>query len=107
MDDGPWLQSGLFILGMHFRHETFGDRNPIERTFQEVKRRTEQFYNTFGRAPPECAENWLRAVSWAEKSNLTNATVTGNLSDWAITPVCVTMLNPPSIFSSGVLRASG
>lgn len=66
VDGAPWLQAGLFELGMHFRHETFGDRNPVERIFQEIKRRTEQFYNTFGRASPESAENWLLALSWAE-----------------------------------------
>jgi transposase-like protein len=65
VDGAPWLQAGLFELGMHFRHETFGERNPVERIFQEIKRRTEQFYNTFSRASPESAENWLQAISWA------------------------------------------
>ena len=61
----PWLHAGLFELGMHFRHETHGDRNPVERVFQEIKRRTTQFYNTFSRASPESAEEWLKAISWA------------------------------------------
>jgi transposase-like protein len=39
----------LFHLGLHFRHETVGEWNPVERVFQEIKRRTEQFYNTFPR----------------------------------------------------------
>lgn len=43
VDGAPWLQAGLFELGMHFRHETHGERNPVERVFQEVKRRTEHF----------------------------------------------------------------
>jgi transposase-like protein len=54
----PGLHAGLFELGLHFRHETHGDRNPVERVFQEIKRRTTQFYNTFSRASPESAEKW-------------------------------------------------
>ena len=65
VDGAPWLHAGLFELGMHFRHETFGERNPVERVFQEIKRRTNQFYNTFSRASPESAEEWLKALSWA------------------------------------------
>lgn len=68
VDGAPWLQAGLFELGVHFRHETFGDRNPVERVFQEIKRRTEQFYNHFGNADPETVENWLLALAWAENS---------------------------------------
>jgi transposase-like protein len=65
VDGAPWLHAGLFELGMHFRHETHGDRNPVERVFQEIKRRTNQFYNTFSRASPESAEEWSKAISWA------------------------------------------
>jgi transposase-like protein len=65
VDGAPWLHAGLFELGMHFRHETHGDRNPVERIFQEIKRRTTQFYNTFSHASAESAEQWLKAVSWA------------------------------------------
>jgi transposase-like protein len=65
VDGAPWLHAGLFELGMHFRHETHGDRNPVERVFQEIKRRTTQFYNTFSRASPASAEEWLKAISWA------------------------------------------
>jgi len=43
VDGAPCLQAGLFELKMHFRHETFGERNPDERIFQEIKRRTERF----------------------------------------------------------------
>jgi transposase-like protein len=65
VDGAPWLQAGLHELGMHFRHETFGERNPVERVFQEVKRRTEQFYNCFSHAQPETVESWLQALAWA------------------------------------------
>ena len=33
VDGAPWLQAGLFELGMHFRHEIHGDRNPVKRDF--------------------------------------------------------------------------
>jgi transposase-like protein len=35
VDGAPWLQAGLCELGRHFRHETFGELNPVERGFQE------------------------------------------------------------------------
>ena len=63
VDGAPWLQAGLFELSMHFRYETFGDRNPVERMYQEIKRQTNQVYNTFVRADPETAENWLQALA--------------------------------------------
>ena len=65
VDGAPWLHAGLFELGLHFRHETFGERNPVERVFQEIKRRTSQFYNTFSQASPESVEEWLKALAWA------------------------------------------
>ena len=65
VDGAPWLQTGLFELRMHFRHETLGDRNRFEHVFQEIKRRIEQFYNTFSQSSAESAENWLKAFAWA------------------------------------------
>ena len=32
-------------LGMNYFHETFGNRNKIERWFRELKNRTKRFYN--------------------------------------------------------------
>jgi putative transposase len=68
VDGAPWLHAGLHELGVHFRQETFGDRNPVERVFQEIKRRTNQFYNHIGNAEVETVENWLLALSWAENN---------------------------------------
>lgn len=64
VDGASWLQAALYERGLVFRHVTFGDRNPVERIFQEIQRRTGQFYNTFGNADPGTAENWLRALAW-------------------------------------------
>lgn len=68
VDGAPWLQAALYERGLGFRHETFGDRNPVERAFQESKRRTEQFYNTFSHADPETAEQWLKALAWKQNT---------------------------------------
>ena len=38
VDRAPWLHAGLHELGMHYRHDTHGDRNPVERIFQKIKR---------------------------------------------------------------------
>jgi transposase-like protein len=56
----------LFELGIHFHHETLGDRNPVERVFQEIKRRTEPFYNNFPNADPETVDSWLKALAWGQ-----------------------------------------
>lgn len=65
VDGAPWLQAGLHELGMYFRHETFGPRKPVERVFQKIKRRTDQFYNCFRNADSNTAESWLQALAWA------------------------------------------
>jgi len=58
----------LYELGMHFRHETLGEHNPVERVFKEIKRRTKQSYNTFAHAAPETVENWVQALAWARNA---------------------------------------
>jgi transposase-like protein len=68
VDRAPWLHAALHRFDLQPRHETFGERNPIERVFQEIKRRTSQFYNHFGHANPETVENWLLALAWAENN---------------------------------------
>jgi len=42
---GPWYQYALKRLGIEYLHETFGERNRIERLFRELKDRTRGFYN--------------------------------------------------------------
>ena len=37
VDKAPWLHAALIERGLAFRHETFGDRNTVERAFQEIK----------------------------------------------------------------------
>ena len=47
VDGAPWLQAACHRDGLRFQHVTHGNRNAIERVFPEVKRRTNQFSNTF------------------------------------------------------------
>jgi hypothetical protein len=46
-----------------------GDRNPTERIFREVRRRTSSFSNTFSNAKLPTAESWSQAfaVWWSRR----------------------------------------
>lgn len=43
VNDTAWQQVARYKHGMKVRHKTFGDRNPLEQEFQEIKGRAEQF----------------------------------------------------------------
>jgi hypothetical protein len=43
--------------------ETHGDRNPVERVLQTIKRRTNQFYYNVQGADPVTVKSWLRALA--------------------------------------------
>jgi transposase-like protein len=45
VDRGPWYRWALERLGITYFHETFGNRNKIERWFRELENRTKRFYN--------------------------------------------------------------
>jgi len=65
VDGAPWLQAACHRHGLRFHHVPHGNRNAVERVFREVKRRTNQFSNTFGHVEPKTAENWLQAFAFA------------------------------------------
>jgi len=65
VDGAPWLQAACHRLGLRFQHVTHGNRNAVERVFRELKRRTNQFSNTFSHVEPSTAENWLQAFAFA------------------------------------------
>ncbi|OYR38099.1 IS6 family transposase, partial [Halorubrum sp. Hd13] len=65
VDGAPWLQAACHRHGLRFQHVTHGNRNAVERVFREVKRRTNQFSNTFSHVKPNTAENWLQAFAFA------------------------------------------
>jgi len=64
VDSGPWLHAALHRQGFRFRYERHGLRNAVERLFQEIKRRTNQFGNCFRNAEAEIAENWLQSYAY-------------------------------------------
>ncbi|MFC6765303.1 IS6 family transposase [Natrinema soli] len=64
VDSAPWLKATLHHLGLRFRYEKYGNRNAVERLFQEIKRRISQFGNCFRNADPETAETWLQSYAY-------------------------------------------
>ena len=65
VDGAPWLQAACHRHVLRFQHVTHGNRNAVERVFRELKRRTNQFSNTFSHVEPSTAENWLQAFAFA------------------------------------------
>jgi transposase-like protein len=65
VDGAPWLQAACHRHGLRFQHVTHGNRNAVERVFREVKRRINQFSNTFSHVEPSTAENWVKAFAFA------------------------------------------
>jgi putative transposase len=63
VDRGPWYRWALERLGMTYFHETFGNRNRIERWFREMKNRTKRFYNNVKAKTLKCLEELATAIA--------------------------------------------
>ena len=63
VDKGPWYRWALERLGMTYFHETFGERNKIERWFREMKERTKRFYNNVNSKTLKSIEEIATAVA--------------------------------------------
>jgi transposase-like protein len=63
VDRGPWYRWALERLGMTYFHETFGNRNRIERLFREMKERTKRFYNNVNAKTLKCVEELVTAIA--------------------------------------------
>jgi transposase-like protein len=50
-------------LGITYFHETFGERNKIERWFRELKERTKRFYNNVNSKTLKSIEEIATAVA--------------------------------------------
>jgi transposase-like protein len=48
---------------MTYFHETFGNRNRIERLFREMKERTKRFYNNVNAKTLKCVEELVTAIA--------------------------------------------
>ena len=72
LDDAVFLVDGDKSLnyayqrhGLDFKYERHGNRNSVERIFQEVKRRTSSLSNCFSNARAETADRWLMSFVFA------------------------------------------
>ena len=63
VDRGPWYRWALDRLGMTYFHETFGNRNKIERWFRELKDRTKRFYNNVNSKTLKSIEELVTAIA--------------------------------------------
>ena len=63
VDRGPWYRWALERLGMTYFHETFGNRNKIERWFREMKERTKRFYNNVNSKTLKSIEELVTAIA--------------------------------------------
>jgi transposase-like protein len=63
VDRGPWYRWALDRLGMTYFHETFGNRNSIERLFRELKERTKRFYNNANSKTLKSIEELVTAIA--------------------------------------------
>ena len=56
----PWA---LRRLGLNYVHETFSNRNSIERWFRELKDRTKRFYNNINTKTVKKIEEMGKAIA--------------------------------------------
>ena len=63
VDRGPWYRWALERLGITYFHETFGNRNKIERRFRELKNRTKRFYSNVNSKTLKSIEEIATAVA--------------------------------------------
>ena len=63
VDRGPWYRLALDRWGMSYFHETFGNRNRIERRFRELKERTKRFYNNVNAKTLKCLEELVTVIA--------------------------------------------
>jgi transposase-like protein len=63
VDRGPWYRWALERLGITYFHETFGNRNRIERWFREIKNRTKMFYNNVNSKTLKSIEELVTAIA--------------------------------------------
>jgi transposase-like protein len=57
------LSLALDRLGITYFHETFGNRNKIERWFRELKNRTKRFYNNVNSKTLKSVEELVTAIA--------------------------------------------
>jgi transposase-like protein len=63
VDRGPWYRRESDRLGITYFHETFGNRNRIERWFREMKDRTKRFYNNVNSKTLKCLGELVTVIA--------------------------------------------
>ncbi|MEM4282816.1 MAG: DDE-type integrase/transposase/recombinase, partial [Candidatus Woesearchaeota archaeon] len=63
VDRGPWYPWALKRLGIEYLHQTFGNRNKVERWFRELKDRTKRFYNNINSKTVKRLEEIATAIA--------------------------------------------
>jgi transposase-like protein len=63
VDRGAWYRWALDRLGITYIHETFGNRNRIERWFREMKERTKRFHNNINEKTLKSLEELITAIA--------------------------------------------
>jgi len=46
-DKAPWYKAAAKALGLELEHQTFGERNVVERAFMPLKKRMKSFFKRF------------------------------------------------------------
>lgn len=69
VDRGPWYRWALKRLGLEYRHETFGERSPIEQWYSQFKARVKRFWKRFPyRSTLSSIKRWCKV--WIAMYNL-------------------------------------
>jgi len=63
VDRSPCFPWALKSLGMEYFHETFGERNRIERWFRKLKERTKRFHNNINTKTVKKVEEIKKATA--------------------------------------------
>ncbi|MEM2801031.1 MAG: DDE-type integrase/transposase/recombinase [Candidatus Caldarchaeum sp.] len=77
VDRGPWYPWALKRLGIEYFHETFGNRNRIERWFRELKDRTRRFHNNINSKTVKSIEEIATAIALIHNTLLKTKTEGG------------------------------
>jgi len=63
VDRGPWYPWALRRLGIQYCHETFGERNRVERWLRALEERTKRFYNNVNSKTVKSIEEVVKAIA--------------------------------------------
>jgi len=74
---GPWYPWALKRLGLGYFHQTFGERNRIERWFRKLKERTKRFHNNINTKTVKYVEEMAKAIALLHNITTQNKNLEG------------------------------